>query len=572
MQSDDKLLKRIEALESLVRELKDSKKEDISLFGRNYNQVGSSNSDFLIKTKGQVKVQWGTMFIDLIKDGKINVNSKFIYKENSLGTKDGIYIIGDGDNAEVWVVVGGVSINLKGTIGNTYVSFLGEQQTTSDQKRIALTNIGFIYPNLAAVDSNALQSGMIYVESEKKLYLIQDGNLEEFKLSLPNPFPDQFVVAKTTDGNGAIVIQGTGIGNSLAFSNFYIYSSEGNDVIQSDKELQIKSSLLSILASQVSLNGTLKVDLIESTSDPMDTGGFRIYKDSNGDTVLEIDKVLERDFDQNQLFPEYWFLNNNIIKSATTPDSGDEVAQASTESVTITFTQEHSYKQGDILVIYRKDIDSSSGGSTGEGTEEETEGTEEAPASNSFTMTILQVEAAPDQNTIQVTVPGGVNEDFTDGLVGQYAFLVKSIDGKLPLRLKDNNLDIVEHEVSGETLQEKVVTRIGDLSSVSGEGLDGHGIYTTRLVIGGTEDKNYPVYTKTLGDMVSAIKIDETDNYNYVLVSIGLLKAVLKESQDAIKELKTKVETMQNDIDTLKQETTDLKQKIEALSTPSEGT
>lgn len=552
MQSDSNLLKRVEDLESQVKELKAQKKDNLSLFGRNYSQVGNSNSDFLIKTKGQVKIQWGTMFIDLIKDGKINVNSKFIYKEDSVGTRDGIYVIGEGEEAEIWLVVSGVPINLKGTIGNTYVSFLGEQETTSQQKRTALTNIGFIYPDLAQVDANALQNGAIYVESEQKLYLVTDGSLEEFKVSIPSPFPDQFVIAKTTDETGAIVIQGTGISNSLAFSDFYIYSGDSANVIQSDKELQIKASLLDILSSKVKIGGTLKVDIIESISDPLDTGGFRIYKDSNGDSVLEIDRVLERDSDQNNLFPEYWLLNNNIIKTATTPDSGDEASLAATEDVTITFTQEHSYKQGDILAIYKKDI------------QDQPEGQEEVDDSNSYSLTLLEVSSAPDSNTIQVIIPGGADENFTDGLVGQFTFLVKSTEGKLPIRLKDNNIDIVDYNVNGNQLQGKVKTRIGDLSSIENEGLEGHGIYTDHLILGGTSDKDYPKYTDTLGGLVSAIKIEETDSYNCVLVPIGLLKAVLKESQDAIKELKEKVQTMQTDID-------DLKQKVEALATPDEG-
>lgn len=44
----------------------------LKLFGRDFDSIGSSSSDLLLKTKGQVKIQWGNKFIDLLKDGKVN--------------------------------------------------------------------------------------------------------------------------------------------------------------------------------------------------------------------------------------------------------------------------------------------------------------------------------------------------------------------------------------------------------------------------------------------------------------------------------------------------------------------
>ena len=86
------LSKEIQLLKNRVSELES---KNFNAFGRSYTSIGNSNSDFLIKTKGQIKIQWGQKFIDLIKDGKINVDAKFIYKENSVGVKDGIYVIGN---------------------------------------------------------------------------------------------------------------------------------------------------------------------------------------------------------------------------------------------------------------------------------------------------------------------------------------------------------------------------------------------------------------------------------------------------------------------------------------------
>lgn len=39
----------------------------INMFGKTYNTIGSTDSNFIIKTKGDLKVQWGGKFIDVIK-------------------------------------------------------------------------------------------------------------------------------------------------------------------------------------------------------------------------------------------------------------------------------------------------------------------------------------------------------------------------------------------------------------------------------------------------------------------------------------------------------------------------
>jgi len=69
-----------------------------NMFGKTYNTVGSTDSNFIIKTKGDLKIQWGNKYIDLIKDGKVAT------KENSLLKKvdseedikgNGIFIVDD---------------------------------------------------------------------------------------------------------------------------------------------------------------------------------------------------------------------------------------------------------------------------------------------------------------------------------------------------------------------------------------------------------------------------------------------------------------------------------------------
>lgn len=77
--------------------------------------------------------------------------------------KDGIYVVG---GESVYLKVGDSTINLIGEIGDTFVSFMEGQETTSDAKYNAMVNIGFIYKSLDEVGNTSLQNGVIYIESE----------------------------------------------------------------------------------------------------------------------------------------------------------------------------------------------------------------------------------------------------------------------------------------------------------------------------------------------------------------------------------------------------------------------
>ena len=87
-----------------------------SWFGRMYKVEGSQKEDFLIKTKGKVKVQIGNKFIDLInEDGEIVSQNENLFNEvKSVDEikESGIYLCGE----SIYVRINDTIIKLNGEV------------------------------------------------------------------------------------------------------------------------------------------------------------------------------------------------------------------------------------------------------------------------------------------------------------------------------------------------------------------------------------------------------------------------------------------------------------------------
>lgn len=82
------------------------------MFGKTYNAIGTSESNFLIKTSGDFKVQQGNKFIDIIKDGKINTEStEIFFQVETLDQikQNGVYLV---ENKDLWICINGVKFQI----------------------------------------------------------------------------------------------------------------------------------------------------------------------------------------------------------------------------------------------------------------------------------------------------------------------------------------------------------------------------------------------------------------------------------------------------------------------------
>lgn len=282
------------------------------LFGRTYSIVGNSDSDFIIKTRGQVKVQWGKKFIDIIKDGKLNVDVTLIKEVSSIDsiTSDGIYML-EGSNTVV-VRINGVTVSLVSDNSDNYVSFIRPQLTTDEQKKQAQRNIGLRYSTIQEAITDSAYNGILFIDSDKKLYIAEDGVYTEYLSDISNPYNKQILIKKTIkregEGIGALVVSGNGEDNSLVIGSqlqgLQVYKEDSNAVVKGVGtmiEIYSDDSHLIELAStgvtfktRTAIEDTLVGDMIQSTNSSS-ISGYRLYYDEySEESTLEVDNLITR--------------------------------------------------------------------------------------------------------------------------------------------------------------------------------------------------------------------------------------------------------------------------------------
>ena len=265
-----------------------------------YETIGSSTSSLLLKSNGTVRVQWGSKLIDLIKNGKIVSDSSqefvFLIENESEIKADGIYIINQEEDVQIWVCKDPIKYNL--TESNLYIATHKLQNLTSKQKTQALINIGIQYNTLEEVKQAKLTEGIVYVSDTKTLYTISDGIIEEFSAKLKTVTEEK----KETEGN--LINDDVKIILSIAESE---YLSLLDQTIIANYPIVLKDQ------SQLCSEGA------------SDTFGFKLYMSGNK-SYLDVDNINVRSglpveeyititynelyslYSSNSLIPHRWYL------------------------------------------------------------------------------------------------------------------------------------------------------------------------------------------------------------------------------------------------------------------------
>lgn len=283
------------------------------LFGKNYQEAGSSSSPLLLRSNGEIKLQWGNKFIDLIKNGKINSEAKdyiFTVDTSDEIKANGIYLVTE--DSSIWINVEGTKTKVNNT-DTTYVSFLTEQETTPEQKQQALTNLGLIYENIDALNKANLVTGLAYVVESNKLYLIQNKVVSEYQVASALPTSGKF--------------------EDLTISNLTIK----NDTINSSQLILTINNIPYLqLNDNVLCSVPFLVNKLQSINYNYNKSGFALYQD-NGKSVLDIDSInwrnIESELPKNQKnYIKYTTLGEyNIVTQVSEKGRNEETGESSYE-------------------------------------------------------------------------------------------------------------------------------------------------------------------------------------------------------------------------------------------------
>ena len=293
-------------------------------FGRTYETVGNVSGDLLLKTRGGVKVQIGSSFIDLVKNGKINVDIDIIKEASSKDNiiDNGLYLVKD----VLYVKYQDTVLPLNSNTGENQVSYLPQLNITQEQKIQAQKNIGIYYDTLEEAQQN-VNNGYFYIK-ERGIYVINNQTL------------DQVLTLNYLNSNELNL-------SSAQFNNLHVgkaFLQENQLSLDSDFELLLKSQkLLNISNSAFTIYNNLLSSNIKDIN-----GIFQLYVDNtNGESYLKVDHIIcsdnNQEYQANICNTQYYINNgNNVIK---------QINISETKVITLYLKYQVQYNPEDILHV-----------------------------------------------------------------------------------------------------------------------------------------------------------------------------------------------------------------------------
>lgn len=289
-------------------------------FGRTYETVGNVSGDLLLKTRGGVKIQIGSSFIDLIKNGKINADIDIIKEASSKDSiiDNGLYLVKDVLYVKYQDTV--ISLNSNNT-EESQVSYLPQLNITQEQQIQAQKNIGIYYDTLGEAQQK-ISNGYAYINNQG-LYLFSNQSAQQVLTT------DYFALG--TLNLSILNIGKTSLQESKITLTNYL------DIILNQQYL------LKISDQYCEVKNILLVTTLQGYE-----GAFQLYTNDNGESYLKVDHIICSDSNQNYqaniYYSKYYYNNfNNVITKIEVDNT--------TKEITLYFKYSIIYQPNNILHV-----------------------------------------------------------------------------------------------------------------------------------------------------------------------------------------------------------------------------
>ena len=263
-------------------------------FGRTYETVGNVSGDLLLKTRGGVKIQIGSSFIDLIKNGKINVDIDIIKEASSKDNiiDNGFYLLDNILYVRYQDTILPINNN-NNTLGDAsnYVSYLPQLTTTQEQQIQAQKNIGIYYSTIEEAKLK-INNGCVYVPNQG-LYVINNQSESQVLTS------DYF-------SSGILNLTTLKLGETQLQESQITLTDHLNIALNQQYLLRINNQYCEV-------KNTLLVTALKGYGDT-----FQLYTNSVGESYLKVDHIIcsdsNLDYQANICWNQYYYSNfNNVI-------------------------------------------------------------------------------------------------------------------------------------------------------------------------------------------------------------------------------------------------------------------
>lgn len=304
----------------------------LNMFGKSFNNIGDNRSHLCLSTLGDIYAKTSGRFIQIFKDGKLNIEDQkelFEVSSEEEFNKDGIYLVKSEKSPLVYLYLNKQKLLLSSG-NNSFISYSDIQKLKPEEFLQALLNIGFYYKTYKEAVEAKIENGLIYVLEESSLYKITKGVYTKIEIK-----PENDISKLNSLKLGSILINGV--------NNFISSESALEFKIAEDTFIKLDGGQVHVY-KDIILDSAFKFsskDYVENSK------GFSIYN-KDGETFLEIDNLILRK-SSTEYEPSLYNVevqspvSNMISKAKKVPEKP--------KSLELNLKYKNEFKPGDLIAL-----------------------------------------------------------------------------------------------------------------------------------------------------------------------------------------------------------------------------